>query len=132
MANIAIFKTGKVAQYLRSVDTGEYVVDPNVPKDQVVPIDPDVIINPDVTSVQNIPLKYWKRLGNNILEMTANEKLAVDTAELQSRKDRVIDPSDADLKDILTALIKVINIRLPAGQKITKQEFIDAIKLEIQ
>ena len=132
MSNIAIFKTGKIPEYRISVNTRDYVVDPNVPKSEVVPLDPDVIINPDISSVSNVPLKYWKRSGNNILEMTQSEKDTLEAQLLQSRRDYITDPANADLKDILTALIKVINNRLSTGQKITRQEFIDAIKLEIQ
>lgn len=119
MANIAIFKSGQIPQYLQSVNTPEYSGDP------------DVIVNPDISSVVNVPHKYWKRVGNTVAEMTQAEKDAINAAELQARKDAVVDPSNANLKDILTALIKVINVRLSAGQKITKQELIDAIKLEI-
>lgn len=119
MANIAIFKTGKPAQYLTSVNTPDYSSDP------------DVIIDPDISNVQSVPLKYWKRVGNTIVEMTQAEKDVILASELQARKDAITDPSFGDIKDILTALIKVINIRLPQNQKITKQEIIDAIKAEI-
>ena len=118
MANVAIFKTGKEPQYLQSVNTPEYASDP------------DVIVNPDITAVQVVPLKFWKRVGNAIAEMTAGEKQAILDAELLARKSAA-DNFTANAVAIFTALIKVINVRLPAGQKITKQELIDAIKLEV-
>lgn len=81
MANIAIFKAGKTPEYLISVNTGDYVVDPNVPKSQVQPKDQDTLINPDITAVKKVPLKYWKKVGSSIKEMTIAEKAAVDTQE---------------------------------------------------
>ncbi len=81
MANIAIFKPGQTPQYLTSVNEGPYVVDPNVPKNEVEPNDADVLINPDVSAVAAVPLKYWKRVGDLIQEMTAGEKTTLDAAE---------------------------------------------------
>lgn len=118
MANIARFKAGKTPEYMKSVNTPEYSSDP------------DVIVNPDITAVQAVPLKFWKRVGNAIAEMTAGEKQAILDAELLARKSQA-DTFSANSLAIFTALIKVINVRLSAGQKITKQELIDAIKLEV-
>lgn len=116
MANVVLFNPN---QYLTSVNTPEYVNNPNA------------IINPDVSAVLSVPVKFWKRVGDTVVEMTPAEKQAIIDAELQARKDAVTDPSFADLKDILTALVKVINIRLPIDKKITKLELIDAIKAEM-
>jgi hypothetical protein len=68
MANVAIFRAGQVAQYLRSVNTPEYSSDP------------DVLVNPDVTALTAVDLKYWKRVGNAVQEMTSGEKATVDSA----------------------------------------------------
>lgn len=116
MASVALFNP---TQYLTSVNTPDYEGNP------------DAIINPDISAVQNVPLKFWKRVGNTIVEMSQAEKDAIAAAELQVRRDQANDLSISDMKAILTALIKVINIRLPAGQKITKQELVDAIKAEV-
>lgn len=116
MASVALFNP---TQYLVSVNTPDYEGNPNA------------IINPDITAVQGVPLKFWKRVGNTIVEMTQAEKDAVLAAELQARRDQANDLSFQDMKSVLTALIKVINIRLPQNQKITKQELVDAIKAEI-
>lgn len=116
MANVVLFNP---TQYLQSVNTPDYEGNS------------DAIINPDISSVQSVPLKYWKRVGNTVVEMTLAEKQVVDVAILQARKDAITDPSFADLKDIFTALIKVLNTKLPANKQITRQELIDAIKLEI-
>lgn len=118
MANVVIFKPNQTPQYLQSVNTPDYTNDP------------DVLVDPNLSLVSGVPLKYWKRVGNLVQEMSASEKLAVDDAELLSRKS-VADNYQVDIKTALTALVKVINIRLSAGQKITKQEMIDALKLEI-
>jgi hypothetical protein len=69
MANVAIFRSGQTPVYLTSVHTPDYEGDP------------DVIINPDISAVAAVPLKYWKRVVNAIQEMTAGEKTTVDNAE---------------------------------------------------
>ena len=119
MAKVAIFKPNQIPQYLESVNTPDYEGDL------------DVIVNPDISAVQNIDRKFWKRVGNSIVEMTLGEKQAVLDNELAQRKASANDFGLDNMKIVLTALIKVINIRLPAGQKITKQEMIDALKAEI-
>jgi hypothetical protein len=44
------------------------------------------IINPDLTILETVPLKYCKVSGDLIVEMTAAEKAAVDAAELAAAK----------------------------------------------
>ena len=131
MANIAIFKPNETPQYLTSVNGAEYMVDPTALEGNVVSNDPDVLFNPDISAVVNVSLKYWKRSGDNIVEMTVGEKQVIDDAELQARKDAANDFSIEGMKIVLTALIKVINLRLPIDKKITKQEMVDALKGEI-
>lgn len=131
MANIAIFNPNQTPEYLTSVNGAEYMADPTALEGNVVSNNPNIIINPDISVVKDIPIKYWKRNGNQIIEMTTAEKQVVDTNELLARKNRADDFGLSDMKVILTALIKVINLRLPAGQRITKQEMIDALKAEI-
>ena len=119
MANVVIFKTGQYPQYLTSVNTPDYSSDPNT------------IVNPDMSAVSGVPLKFWKRSGNNVLEMTQAEKDTILTKELQARKDTANDFGIEETKIILTALIKVLNTKFPANKQITKQEIIDALKVEI-
>ena len=118
MSNVAIFKPNETPRYLRSVNTPDHEGDPNI------------LINPDVSALQNVELKHWKRVGNNIVEMNASEKQVIADAELFQRKS-VADNYGIDLKVALTALVKVFNKRLPSGQKITKAEMITALKEEI-
>lgn len=106
-------------QYLESVNTPDYPTT-------------DWVINPDISAVTGVPHKYWKLSGSNVVEMTLAEKQAVDAAELQARKDKITEIENADMREIFIALIKVLNTKLPANKQITRQEFIDAIKLEIQ
>ncbi len=118
MANIARFKSGQTPEYLTSINTPDYEGDP------------DVIVNPDISAVQNIDRKFWKRVGNSIVEMSVSEKQIILDAELLLRKSQA-NNFGVGLLEFATALIKVINLRLPAGQKITKQEMIDALKAEV-
>src|SRR3990167_9908643 len=108
MSNIAIFKPNQVPQYLTSVNGAEYMVDPTALEGNVVSNNPDVLFNPDINVVKNVPLKYWKRSGNNIVEMSLVEKQAIEATELQARKDAANDFGIEGIKVVLTALIKVI------------------------
>lgn len=76
MSNVAIFDPSatpqRVLEYLLSVNTPDYVSRP------------DVVINPDVSSLLNVPIKYWKHVTGNIVEMTPAEKLALDSEEMTS------------------------------------------------
>lgn len=117
MANIAIFRTNQTPEYLKSVNTPDYEGDG------------DVLINPDISALVGIPVKYWKRVNGVVEEMSGAEKQAVDDAELTKKKDEA-DNFNVDTKTVLTALIKVINKRIP-GNPITQQEMITAIKAEI-
>ena len=118
MANVLIFDqaTGRAKQLLYSVHTPDYNWRA------------DALINP---TVPNVPLKFIKVVSGAALEMTQAEKdqiLANEALEQQA----VIDARDNDLelssKEIITALIQVINTHLPAGQRITKQELVTQIK----
>lgn len=119
MANIAIFKAGKEPQYLTSVDTGEWVVSTKVPKNKVQPKDPDVIINPDLSSVNGIPTRYWKRSGNTVVSMTQEEKDTVDNERKTARKE-AIDKLQIDGSLLAEALI--------AAGIVTKKQIVDAVK----
>lgn len=118
MARVAIFETGVDPVYILSVNPGDYSSNP------------DAIIDPDVSLLSGVPIKYWKRSGNQVLEMTQQEKDAYEAARLLERKS-LADSLSIDIRILVEALIKVINVRLPAGQKITKEEMIQALKDEI-
>lgn len=91
MANITIFKSGQTPQYVQSVNTPDYEGNP------------DIIINPDISAVKIIPLKYWKHDGNKILEMTQAEKDTVDLTEIQTRKNNI------GLDEYWSGLLKTLN-----------------------
>lgn len=70
MANV-LHRTTK--QYLKSVNTPNYS-------------EVDWVVNPDLSSVQNVPTKYWKIDGDTVSEMNQSEKDAVDNALVPSEK----------------------------------------------
>lgn len=115
MANIAIFKAGQIPRYLRSVNTPEFSSDP------------DVIINPDITAVESVLIKYWKRSGNNIQEMNTSEKSAVDAAEVAAA-DAAIDAFIIDPIKLAKALFQTGNNKWAIGQTITAAQFKTLIK----
>jgi len=117
MADVVVIETNN-NQYLKSVNTQDFENDINA------------LINPDITPVLNVPLKYWKRVGNVLAEMDLAEKQVVYNYKLQQRKN-LADTYQIAIGIALTALVKVINVRLSVSQKITKQEMINAIKEEI-
>lgn len=118
MATVVLF-TNNIAQYLPSVNTPDYISNPGA------------LINPNLTALVGVPTKYWKRVANTVVEMTQVEKDAVLAAELLARKNTANTLSVQDIRTVLTALIKVINVRFSVGQKITTQEMVDALKAEI-
>lgn len=70
-------------QYLRSVNTPDYPTG-------------SWIINPDLSALASVPEKYWKVVGDTVVEMTAGEKAAVDAAAIAAaptRENVLIDPS---------------------------------------
>ena len=89
MANIGIFKPNETPQYLTSVSEGDYVVDINVDKRKQQPKDDTILLNPDISAVKDIPLKYWKKVNNTVVEMTKVEKQAVDDVQKQLRIDAI-------------------------------------------
>lgn len=89
MANIALFKPNEDPQYLTSVNTGDYVLDPTVTKDKVQPKDSTILINPDISSVKDIPMKYWKRVGDSVKEMSVGEKKVRDDQDKQKRTEQI-------------------------------------------
>ena len=46
----------------------------------------DWIINPDLSNVSNVPEKYWKISGDDVVEMSLGEKEDVDNADLITYK----------------------------------------------
>ena len=60
-------------QYRRSVNT------PDFPPTEW-------IVNPDLSQVEKVPRKYWRIDGERVVEMSENQKAAVDGAELEQLK----------------------------------------------
>lgn len=85
-------------QYLTSVDTVKYDIK-------------DWIINPNIPKCDS---KYWKIVGDSVLEMNVTEKLSVDTtiSNLLSQKNELLkDITKADklLKSLSLVLLDEIN-----------------------
>lgn len=71
----------KVTKVLKSAHTPDYIEVPNT------------VINPDISGVEGVLTKYWKRASDTIVEMTKQEKVTVDnaiTAEMKTRKENEI------------------------------------------
>lgn len=128
--NIAIFKAGKTPEYYESVNGAEYMTDQA--NNDTTPTSPDVLITPDISAGKNVPVKFWKRVGDTVVEMDQADKDAIAAAELQARKDMANDFGVQDMKIILKVLIALLNRKLPANKQITKQEVVDALKGEIK
>lgn len=83
------------------------------------------------SSLPKVAPKYLKQVGGVIVEMNPVEKAAIDILEGQAEqtaKDSRDSRLEVSQEEAFVALVQVINVRLPAGQKITKQELIDRIK----
>jgi len=114
-------------EYLRYNDKGEiikkyYSVDPSVVKGlKVIEVPRDVFKN--VT-------KFHKIVDGKVVEMTDEEKAEVIAKEEEQRKKaeaQRIENLEVSVKDIIIALIKRINVRIP-NNPITKEELIKQIK----
>lgn len=74
MADIVIFDpldsvvAGRVTDYLQSVNTPDY--------DSVA----DKVVNPDLSALEAVPVKYWKHDSGSIVEMIQAEKDAWDNS----------------------------------------------------
>jgi hypothetical protein len=76
MANV-VNRTAVPLQILYSVNTPDYP--------------PELwIINPDLTILETVPIKYCKVSGDLIVEMTPAEKAVVDAAELSAYKTKTV------------------------------------------
>lgn len=105
---------GKVIAYLSSQDTSQYEGLPNI------------LINPEVTLLFEVPVRYWLVEGGVVREMTAQEKADVDvletTANVDRRRQIVRDLRDReDMALVLEALVRMLlaednAIRTAAGQ----------------
>lgn len=84
------------------------------------------------TLLKDTPRKYIKwGLSGKPEEMDSIEKAAADLAEQQAANDArkaEIDKLNVTVEDVIVALVKRINARLPQAQAITKQEIITQIK----
>lgn len=100
MSDIVIYDkaTGAVKSHLFSVNTPDYQG-----RD-------DVLINPDVTIFQTVPLFYTKVSGGVIVEMTAAEKADVDAAAAAVEKDLTPKEIKDELKNIKKRLDDLENI----------------------
>lgn len=123
MGNIVIFHPDKEPEFLESVNTPDYCdlppeeleVDENTGKIGVKTekdrlhlfAKPGVVINPDLSALEGIPKKFWKRDGKKVIEMTKAEKKAVkdrEDAETEVLFDKF---ENVDAITLAKALIKV-------------------------
>ena len=111
MSNVAIFKAGKTPQYLTSINTPDYSADP------------DVLVNPDISKVKDVPLEHWKRDRDKIVEMSLAEKQVIIDAKLLEIDKQIID-LNIDALIVAKAIAKV----LIAKGIITKTDLVNAIK----
>lgn len=128
MANVLKYdtNTGRVLDYRISVNTPNYLLDPN---DVNTPL-PGYLIHPDVSALQGTPKMFWIVKNGLVVEMTQAEKDATLLAKQQAQDNAErasIDLLEVTVKDVIIALVKRINIRIPSNS-ITKQEVIDQIK----
>ena len=92
----------------------------------------DVLINPEIKGV--LELKYLKADtdNNSVVDMDSAEQTAVNQAQVSkdtAEKQQLADNLEYPLVDVVTALIKRINVRIPANP-ITKQEIINQLKVD--
>lgn len=104
MADVAFEKNG-IVEYLRSVNTPDF---------------PTAIINPDISGLENVPREYWKISGNKVVEMTKEEKLAVDSQKQTIKNEKLNNLEYIDAVVLAKALVKM--------GKISKNDLVTALK----
>jgi len=115
-------------EYIQHDDKGRiikkwYSVDPSVVKGL-----PNIVEVP--RDVFRKLTKFHKVVDGKVVEMTDEEKaqvLAEEEAQRKKAEAQRIENLDVSIKDIIIALIKRINIRIP-NNPITKEELIKQIK----
>jgi hypothetical protein len=91
-------------QYLHSVNTPDYS-------------DVFWIINPDLSALIGVPQKYWKVVGDTVVEMTVSEKNAVDTATPDAILEKAAESADVSSTTSTSyqQKIRLTTAKLPAG-----------------
>lgn len=118
MANVAIYdeENDRIIDYKKSVNTPDY-------QNRA-----DVLINPDVSALAGVPIKYWKHSGGAVVEMTQSEKDALDQAEAdaqlaalkQSAKDYVDSGNDSDRRMIRALAWVIFNSMVETRNKVNE------------
>lgn len=117
MANVLHRSTG---QYRQSAHTPDY--------------DPvNWIINPDVSAVADVPLKYWKISGDTVSAMIRAERDVVDAAEIAAAIAAEKEAAKANLRNdrLTTALVTVMSVEDRAITKRSLAAVIAAVETEI-
>lgn len=121
MAKALIYYKGEVRE-LPSVNTPDY-------KDKS-----NVIINPTASHKKTIDengAENLKIVDGKLVSLTEEEKQQKIDAGIEAKRSRAEKFQD-EFEAIFTAFVKVVNLRLPADKKITKQELVEAIRSEVQ
>ena len=63
----------------------------------------DWLVGPDMSAVLDVPRKYWKIEGAAVVEMTAEEKQAVDAAALEVIKTKRMGEVDEETSTFIAA-----------------------------
>ena len=79
-------------------ETKEFLISVNTPN---YPVE-YWIHNPDMSNVEGVPVKYWKIVGDNVLEMDSFEKDTVDASNLDSYKDERASAIDARTDELIS------------------------------
>lgn len=108
MSDVVIFKTGQTPRHLKSVNTPDY-------------INADTFINPIIP--KDVPIEYWKRDGDKIVEMSFAEKQKIIDAR-QLEIDVQTEALDIDALIVVKALVYV----LISKGILTKTDLINEIK----
>lgn len=101
----------------------------------------DVIINPDMSAIKGVPIRYWKKgVGDSVVEMTAIEKTQIDNAirsvvdnQVKAQKKNELD-NDLIVDAVLEFVITEINTlrTLNALPELTKQKIKSDLKSKIE
>lgn len=123
MANVVVFHEDREPEFLESVNTPDYLTQPVADKNEASKFSKkNVVINPDLSSLSSVPKKYWKKVGNGVIEMTDIEKKSVDDLKVTKEQEK-INNLDFDGSEAIKVLIEV--------GLVTKKQVTDALKTKV-
>lgn len=91
----------------------------------------DWVVVDDVSTIQTIPIEYWKVSGNNIVEMTQSEKDAVDALNLDFHKQEKCENIDTRTRELIAEGFTHSGVNFSLSQNAQRNWMVNARELDL-